>query len=78
MSLLPVHYTVDCIVSFSQSAYFIDENAGQIQLALILSNPSSTDITVAVLNEDIMATGKHTKNIFSSLIVLSNHTSTAF
>ncbi|XP_065892786.1 uncharacterized protein [Dysidea avara] len=43
-------------VSFSQSSYSVNEDAGQAQPVLILSNPSSTDITVQVRDTQITAT----------------------
>ena len=46
-------------VSFSQSTYSINEDVGSIQLTLVLSNPSSTDITVQVVDDDNTATGEY-------------------
>ena len=46
-------------MSFEQSLYSVDENNGPAQPVLILSNPSSTDITVQVLNSDGSATGEY-------------------
>jgi len=45
-------------VSFSQSTYSVDEDDGPVQPVLVLSNPSSTDITVQVGSNDITATGE--------------------
>ena len=45
-------------VSFNQSVYSVDENDGPAQPVLVLSNPSSTDITVQVFNINGSATGK--------------------
>jgi len=42
---------------FTQSAYSVDENNGPVQPVLVLSNPSSTDITVQVFNINITAFG---------------------
>ena len=42
-------------VSFNQSAYIANKGSESVQLVLILSNPSSIDITVEVINTD---TGK--------------------
>ena len=50
-------FYVDITVSFSLSAYTIDEDAGSVQPVLVLSNPSSTNITVQVLSTDGSATG---------------------
>jgi len=45
-------------VMFSQSTYSVDEGAGPAQPVLVLSNPSSTDITVQVRDTQNTATGK--------------------
>ena len=42
-------------VSFSQSTYSVDEDDGPAQPVLVLSNPSSTDITVQVRDAQISA-----------------------
>ena len=39
-------------VKFSQVAYSIGENNRMVQIELVLSNPSSTNITVQVFNTD--------------------------
>ena len=46
-------------VNFSQSAYTVNEKDGMIQFTLLLSNPSSTDITVEVSSIDESATGEY-------------------
>ena len=46
-------------MSFNHSTYIIDEDDGSIQPVLVLSNPSSTDITIQVVNEDSTATGEY-------------------
>ena len=45
-------------MGFSQSTYSVHEDAGPVQLGLVLSNPSSTNITVQVLSTDGTATGE--------------------
>ena len=45
-------HTIAAVVNFSQSMYSVNEDDTMIQLMLILSNPSSTDFTVNVLNTD--------------------------
>ena len=61
-SLLLCPYTLFCTVainvSFDQSTYSIGEKNGPAQLVLVLSNLSSTDITVQVKSNDITATGE--------------------
>ena len=44
-------------VSFNQSTYSVDEDDGAAQPVLVLSNPSSTDITVQVISSDDTAIG---------------------
>ena len=39
--------------------YNVDEDNGPAQLVLVLSNPSSSDITVQVVTEDGSATGEY-------------------
>ena len=48
---------VAATVNFTQSVYRFDEDSGVVQLTLVLSNPSSADITVEALNTDESATG---------------------
>jgi len=51
-------FSLDCTVSFNQSTYSVDEDDGPAQPVLVLSSPSSTDITVQVFSTDGTATGK--------------------
>ena len=44
---------------FSQTTYSVNENAGPAQPELVLSNPSSTDVTVEVFNTDGLATSEY-------------------
>ena len=55
---------IACIISFdsfdvSPVTYVVDEDDGPAQPVLVLSNPSSTDITVQVFNTDGSATGEY-------------------
>ena len=43
-------------VKFSQMAYSVGENSVMVQIELVLSIPSSTNITVQVFNTDRSAT----------------------
>ena len=45
------------VVSFSQTSYSLSEGTGPAQPVLVLSNPSSTDITVEVIDANISAFG---------------------
>ena len=52
-------FVIATIVMFNQSVYNVDEDTGPAQLILVLSNPSSSDITVQVVTEDGSATGEY-------------------
>ena len=43
---------------FNQTAYSVNEGDGPAQPVLVLSNQSSTDITIKVFNTDGSATGE--------------------
>ena len=47
-------------INFTQSIHNVDEDDGPAQPVLVLSNPSSTDITISVFSTDGSATGKDT------------------
>ena len=55
--ICPSYYLV-VTISFNQSTYSVDEDDGPAQPVLVLSNPSSTDISVQVRSNDITATGE--------------------
>ena len=46
-------------VMFSETMYSVNEGAGPAQPVLVLSNPSTTPITVQVFNTDGTATGEY-------------------
>ena len=46
-------------VSFSQGMYTSNETAGVVQISLFLSNPSSTDVKVQVVDTNVTANGKY-------------------
>ena len=52
---------IDSTITFDQSAYTVDEDIGSVQPVLVLSNPSSTDITVQVTASSNTATGEHSR-----------------
>ena len=54
-----VLFVVAPTVSFSRATYRVGEDDGAVQPALILSNPSSTDITVQVRDTQDTAIGKY-------------------
>jgi len=48
----------DINIEFDQLTYSVDEDDGPAQPVLVLSNPSSTDITVQVETSDQSAEGQ--------------------
>ena len=59
ISICVFFYVLATTVMFNQSMYNVEEDDGPAQLILVLSNPSSSDITVQVITEDGSATGKY-------------------
>ena len=59
VSLIFFLFLLAITVSFEQSTYSVNENAGPAQPVLVLSDPLSTDITVSVYNTDGSATGEY-------------------
>ena len=51
--------TIAITITFSQLTYTTDEDNGTVQVELVFSNPSMTDITVQVNTIDITANGIH-------------------
>ena len=51
-------YFTDATVAFNQLQYSIVEGNGPLKPSLVLSNPSSTNITIRIANDDSTATGK--------------------
>ena len=49
----------DITVMFSQTTYSVNENAGPARPELVLSNPSTSDVTVEVYHSDGSATGEY-------------------
>ena len=52
-------FSLAITVTFNQTTYSVDEDAGPAQPGLVLSNPSSTDITVEVATGGGSATGEY-------------------
>ena len=50
--------------------YTVNENAGAVEISLILSNPSSTVVSVQVFDTNVTAYGKHIR-YYASYINLS-------
>ena len=55
--VINLHFLV-VVVSFNESAYNANENDEQVQPVLVLSQPSSTDISVLITVLDGNATGQ--------------------
>ena len=55
---------IDITISFNQSVYSVNEHNGPAQAVLVLSNPSSTDITVTVSNTGGSATGEWSHQLY--------------
>lgn len=49
---------IDAAVFFNQSTYSFNENDRIAEFLLVLSKPSSMNITLQVINDDITAVGK--------------------
>ena len=60
-------YHVAVSVFFNKSSYNVKENNALVQPVLVLSNPSSIDIAVQVVNTDISATGEQLGNMCNYL-----------
>ena len=52
-----VFYYTAATVSFVQSTYVVDETDESVEIEMILSNHSSTDVAVQVTSSDIQAIG---------------------
>ena len=52
-----VHHIV-ATVFFNESTYSVNENEGSVRPVLVLSNPSSTDVIVHVIDSDGTAMGE--------------------
>ena len=64
-------FLLEITVQFGEAMYTVNENAGVVQVSLILSNPSSTIVMIQVFNTDGSATGKYNKynNVYNILIL---------
>ena len=46
------------LISFNQSIYHVNETDMTVEIVAILSNPSSSDFTVEVTSNDVIATSE--------------------
>ena len=83
---IPIYYCsyfIDIILRFNQATYGINENDGPFQPVLVLSNPSSTDITIQVVDSEVSARsnliggGDYTPGTYIVMIP-AGHTSASF
>ena len=51
-------YLIDPTINFNQPSYIVKEADGKVEPVLVLSNPSSSVITVQVFSTDGSAIGK--------------------
>ena len=58
-------YHVVASVQFNQSIYYVDESDGKAQAVLVLSNPSSSVVTVEIIANSITAMGKQINDLSS-------------
>ena len=56
-------------VTFEQSLFNVNENAGLVQPVLILSNPSSTSVVIEISNTDGSALGELMHDINDNLLI---------
>ena len=61
-------------VSFSQSAYRVNEDSGSVEIQLILSNSTSADVNIEILTEGGTANGKYTECIYDCMYVYYYYT----
>jgi len=54
-----LYYPLVITVMFNQTTYSVAENARTVQPTLVLSRSSLNDITVQVINTDVLATGMY-------------------
>ena len=57
IALVHISIYIAPTIDINQSTYNVDEHDGPAQPVLVLSNPSSTDITISVFSTDGSATG---------------------
>ena len=61
------------IITFDELTYNVDERSGMAQVALVLSNPLSSDLTVEVTTNDVTALGEHYSmcmNYYNSVYII--------
>ena len=59
------------IITFDELTYNVDERSGMVQVALVLSNPLSSDLAVEVMTNNVTALGEDYRicvNYFNSTI----------
>ena len=54
-----LYLLVDIVLRFNQTVYRVNEDDGVVHPVLVLSNPSSYDVTIQVIDDEITATSKY-------------------
>lgn len=62
---------VGLMVKFNESTYSVDEDKGLVQPVLVLSNPSSYQLTIGVFSTDGTATGMYIWTVIVSYLYLT-------
>ena len=65
-----ISFGIDPTISFKQSTYNVAEDYGLAETVLVLSNPSSLDITVQVLDNSVTARGTRKSSTMHIIINL--------
>ena len=72
-AILHMYYVVCYVVitvSFNQSTYSVNENSGPVQPVLVLSSPSTVNISVQIMNNDNTASGKQSVILINVSVML--------
>ena len=54
-----LYLLADIVLKFNQPIYVVNEDDGIVQPVLVLSNPSSYDVTIQVNDDEIYALSKY-------------------
>ena len=73
MYMITIILYVAVAVSFSKTAYSVDEGDGLAQPVLLLSSPSSTAIAVKIRNIDNTATSKYNLLDIKDVVDIYSH-----
>ena len=71
-------FLVAITIGFDQLIYFVNEDNGTVELMAILSNPSTTDITVQIISSDVTAISKYTHYYYCIILNTLLHVHTNY